>query len=318
MNDVQISLFKLESVFSSVKTGDYHASSRLDIGNMPLVSCKTENHGIEGFFDIPEEKTYVNCVTIACDGTPLTAFYHPYRIAAKDNVFVCVPKTDIRLTTIYYTIAYLNRERWRFSYGRKCYMNKKDKLLIPFPVDSKGNLDEDSIEEMLRDKKISRFLPESDKTGSAAFSIKKFGKILITDLFELHTGDYHKLPSNKSDAIPLVSCGDVDNGVIRYCSVPEGKTYQNTLTIAYNGQPLTTKYHPYRFAAKDDVAVCISKNKLRFSTLIFLQYILNSQRWRYSYGRKCFRTKLEHLELYIPVNEQNKIDEDVIEVIVSK
>ena len=88
MSKIRFSRFDLYSVFSEVKTGDHHASSRFNKGDLPLISCKTEDHGVEGYFDILVDKTYINAVTIACDGTPLTTFYHPYRFAAKDNVFL--------------------------------------------------------------------------------------------------------------------------------------------------------------------------------------------------------------------------------------
>ena len=312
----EFSRLSLETIFSEIKIGNFHVSSQLKRGEIPLISCKTEDHGVEGFFDISNDKTYENCVTIACDGQPLTTFFHPYRFAAKDNVLICIPRTDVKLTTILYAVACLNRERWRFSYGRKCYVNKKDKLTIPFPVDVNGHLDENSIKETLNIGEIKDFLPTKSKVALEPTLVKSFGHISITKLFELHTGDYHNASNLPRGNIPLISCGESDNGTVRYSSVPSERAYGNALTIAYNGQPLTTKYHPYRFAAKDDVAVCIPKRKLRVSTLVFLQYILNRQRWRYSYGRKCFKGKLSRLQLHVPLNDKNEIDEDVIEKIV--
>jgi len=144
---------KLDSIFSKIVNGEYHASSELEEGKIPLVSCKTEktpDHGVEGYFKIPNENIYENCVTITCDGDqPSTAFFHPYRFTAKDNVLVCVPKDDVKLTTLLYAISCLNKERWRFSYGRKCYSNKLDKLTVPFPVDNDGKIEQDKIEKIL-------------------------------------------------------------------------------------------------------------------------------------------------------------------------
>lgn len=148
----------LKSIFADIVNGDYHASSQLENGEVPLVSCKTEKtpeHGIEGYFDIPLEKTYKNVVTITCDGDqPSTAFFHPYTIAVKDNVMVCIPKKGVKITTLLYAISCLNMERWRFSYGRKCYMNKLNTLTVPFPVDKDGNIDQDKIEEILELEKF--------------------------------------------------------------------------------------------------------------------------------------------------------------------
>lgn len=152
----KIKRLKLDSIFSNITNGDYHASSQLEKGDVPLVSCRTEkspDRGIEGCFDIPQEKTYRNIVTITCDGIyASTAFFHPTPIAVKDNVLVCIPKKGIRLTTLLYATACINMERWRFSYGRKCYMNKLDTLTVPFPVDKNDSVDQDKIQEILDPK----------------------------------------------------------------------------------------------------------------------------------------------------------------------
>jgi len=166
--------FKLDSIFSHIDTGDFHASSELEEGKIPLVSCKTEKtpeRGMEGNFTIPIRKTYKNVVTITCDGIyATTAFFHPYRIAAKDNVFVCIPKEGIKISTILYAVACINMERWRFSYGRKCYMNKLDTLTVPFPVDKKNKIDHEKIEKILSSRHFK---------GISKMAIKSLKKISI-------------------------------------------------------------------------------------------------------------------------------------------
>jgi len=156
-------------------------------------------------------------------------------------------------------------------------------------------------------------LPDKNQKKSSGKISLKLMSVSLNELFDLHSGDYHNASELPIGNIPLVSCGDINNGVMMLCSVPLDMTYRNALTIAYNGSwPLLTKYHPYTFAAKDDVAVCIPKEELLTSTLIFIQQIINRQTWRYSYGRKCFKHKLEKMKICVPVNTLNKIDEPVI------
>jgi len=309
----------LKAIFSDVRVGDIHAFSQLDKGLTPLVSCKTEktpDHGVEGYYDIPYEQTCENCVTITCDGDqPSTAFLHPYRFAAMDNVLVCVPKSGIKLTTILYFISYLNNQRWRFSYGRKCYQNKATKLLVSFPVKDSGEIDENYIEKILNHVSIKDFLP-SKKTIVKENIEMKLAFIPITTFFELQSGDFHNASLLAEGDIPLVSCGENFNGIIGFCKVPEDKIYENTLTVAYNGQPLTTNLHLYKFAAKDDVAICLPRKAWKLTTLVYLQYMLNREKWRYSYGRKCFNEKLKQISLMMPVDDNSEVDEDTIERIV--
>ena len=78
--------------------------------------------------------------------------------------------------------------------------------------------------------------------------------VALSELFDVRSGDFHAFTELDSGNIPLVSCGETNNGVIGRFDIPDDKIYGRCLTVAYNGSwPLLTKYHPYRFGAKDDV-----------------------------------------------------------------
>jgi len=143
----------------------------------------------------------------------------------------------------------------------------------------------------------------------------EFAEKRLDELFVVKSGDYHAANALDPGHVPLVSCGDANNGVIGYYDIPDTMTYQRAITSAYNGQPLTTKFHPYEFAAKDDVAVLIPRRAMKETTLVFIAALLNMQRWRYSYGRKCYREKMYGITLSIPVAEDDEdqwVDEDAI------
>ena len=142
----------ITSLFETpIKTGFYHKSSDLDEGNIPLVSCVSVDCGFEGFFKIDQQSHILeNCITIASDGQPLTTFYHYYPFTTKDNVLICKPKTEYQFTTMLFFVSQINSLKWRFSYGRKCYENKADKIKIFLPVKSNGEIDEDFINAMFK------------------------------------------------------------------------------------------------------------------------------------------------------------------------
>ena len=129
-----------------IETGEFHVSGEMDDGKIPLISTSAVNNGVEKYVDVSSEKTVVHAITIASDGTPLTSYYHYYKFVAKDNVMVCLPRYQYRFTTLLYITTQLNRLRWRFSYGRKCYLNKVDKIKIYLPVTKSGTIDEGYIE----------------------------------------------------------------------------------------------------------------------------------------------------------------------------
>jgi type I restriction-modification system DNA methylase subunit len=133
-----------------IKTGYYHVSGILDKGDIPLVSCVSENGGFEGFFKFEDRDTILkNAITIASDGMPLTSFYHYYPFTAKDNVLICKPNRKYKFTTLLFITTQLNSLRWRFSYGRKCYENKAHKIKIFLPFKN-NSINEDYIEMLFK------------------------------------------------------------------------------------------------------------------------------------------------------------------------
>jgi type I restriction enzyme M protein len=140
--------------------------------------------------------------------------------------------------------------------------------------------------------------------------------VKISILFDVRSGDFHALKELEAGIIPLVSCGDTDNGVIGYYDIPAAKQYKNTITVAYNGSwPIMSKFHPYAFGAKDDVAVLVPYYEMSNLALLYTAALFNRMTWRYSYGRKCFREKLQEVELPIPIlsrDKKPKVDEGAI------
>jgi type I restriction enzyme M protein len=129
-------------VGSAISRGDIHALNKENPGLTPVVTTSTDMNGIESFYDLPTWTKHKNVVTVASNGTPLTSFYHPYETVVKDDLFICAPPAWMTPATIFYVITALNRLTWRFSYYRKCYLNKLDKIAVPMPVDANGDIDQ--------------------------------------------------------------------------------------------------------------------------------------------------------------------------------
>lgn len=145
--------------------------------------------------------------------------------------------------------------------------------------------------------------------------------VRLGELFEVKSGDYHAVKELDPGNIPLVSCGDVNHGFLDRFNIPPKRRYSEAVTVAYNGAPLTAKYRPYEFGAKDDIGVLIPRVKVNPVTLVYVVVVLNAMRWRFSYGRKCFRNKLELLEIEVPIIHEDgdcRLDETRISEIVGQ
>ena len=104
---------------------------------------------------------------------------------------------------------------------------------------------------------------------------KKTKSFRLPQLFEIKAGDFHATKELDAGKVPLISCGDVDNGLVGFFHIPKENIYERCLTVAFNGTPLLTKFHPYRFGAKDDVAVLIPRDTMSDSTLLHIAALLN-------------------------------------------
>lgn len=138
----------------------------------------------------------------------------------------------------------------------------------------------------------------------------------VSDLFHVKSGDFHAIKELEPGTVPLVSCGDTDNGVMGYFDIPAANQYREAVTVAYNGSwPIMAKFHPYTFGAKDDVAVLIPRHEISRLGLLYTAALLNRMTWRYSYGRKCFREKLAEVDIALPtvmVGEIPMVDEAAV------
>lgn len=124
----------------------------------------------------------------------------------------------------------------------------------------------------------------------------------LSEFFTLTPGSFHATWELDPGDVPLVSCGWENNGVIGYYDIQPPNVHERALTVAFNGAPLTTHFHPYRFGAKDDIAVLAPLQPIPDSILLYVAALLNAKVWRYGYGRKCYREKLARIDIALPVS----------------
>lgn len=133
------------------RKGSVHSASEVSEGEWPLISCKSEDNGIMCFCDVDRETCMGHCLSIAGDGSfPLTAYYHCNPVDAYDNVTLLPLRYDLSLESIFFLASRLNRSRWRYSYGRKCYSEKVKELTVRLPVDENGQMDEKLLKKIFQ------------------------------------------------------------------------------------------------------------------------------------------------------------------------
>lgn len=280
----------------------YHNKEGLEEGKTLLIASQGIDNGCYGFFDITA-KYNPPIITVPSTGSIGEAFVQLIPCCVNDDCLVLIPRKKYTNEFLFYATAKVRTWKWRFNYGRKITPNRLGKLELKNPSEFVTSLDFKKLKNQITPKKriVSHIDYEEEK--------KEF---LLSEIFEINTGTYHSTANLKKGKIPLISCSENDNGIAGFYDIPLKNTYVNTITVAYDGRPLTAKYHNYRFAAYDNVGVLVPRLEFRNSTLLFITILLNIERWRYSYGRKCYCQKIQKLVIKLPV-KNNLINEDYIE-----
>ncbi len=276
-------------------------------GKTAFVTNGFRNNGVLGFVTPKAKDKVFSFVGIALSAFLEATVQVPPFIARGNGgsgLIVLEPKQAIPVSRLLHIAAYINRAlSWRFSWYRQATSDRIRHLPVPFPE----SLPAPTF-------RVISFLP-TDAPTTKTRSPLIYAPFRIGSLYNLHPGEYHSILDLNQGDTPIVACGGSNNGIAGYVQVPSEHIHANRLTIAFNGATLTAKYHPYSFAAKDDVAVCVPKLPLRLTTELFMQAMIGREQWRFSYYRKCFRQKLENTEVLMPV-KQGSLDEDLMEEMI--
>ncbi len=148
-------VFTADQIFK-LKRGHFHSISALDKGDFPTISRISSNNGLVGFYDIPEKAEILPPKTITVSTVTGDTFVQPVSFIATDNVVLCTPNKKFKhlsLADLYFIATMMNRVKWRYSYGRQCYMTKFAKTEILLPVTNLGEIDTEYMESQVINKK---------------------------------------------------------------------------------------------------------------------------------------------------------------------
>lgn len=287
--------------------GEYHSKEYLDPGDGFLISSQGVDNGCYGFFNVPSEYT-PPLITIPSTGSIGEAFVQTNFCSVDDNCLVLEPKHKLSLNYLFYVATKVRIQRWRYMYGRQITPYRIGKMEIEKPEEYKSDVSYEIL--------AKKLIPQKTKRITSDIKVENIKTFRLDEIFDIRSGDFHSVEDLNPGLIPLVSCSDTDNGIAGFYDIPKENTYINMITVAYDGQPLSAKFHNYRFAAYDNVGICVPKIDLKPTTLFLATLMLNRERWRYSYGRKCYKAKLQNLQIELPATADGEIDQDLIERIV--
>lgn len=295
---------KIEEAFT-INYGQrkYHNKENLITGSGLLISAQGVDNGSYGFFNISSNFN-PPLISVPSTGSIGEAFVQTEKCSVDDNCLVLLPKTKYPIEYLFYVASIIRHNKWRFMYGRQ---------LTPERIGRVEILEFNQFKTKLDFLKVIKELTPKKNNINRINIDTKYKEFFLNSVFNVNSGEYHSVNNLQEGKIPLISCSDIDNAISGFYEIPDKKTHKNCITVAYDGKPLTAKYHNYKFSAYDNVGVLEPKENLKNTTLIFITILINLARWRYGYGRKCYKQKLEWIKLKLPINKEGKINEELIE-----
>jgi hypothetical protein len=174
LNTANWKCFRYDEIFD-IKKGFYNKKPEENIkGNIPFIGATDSNNGITSFHDYAtiestsktgdennapiEEKIFKpNCITVSNNGSIGYAFYQPKEFTCTHDVNPLFLKNkEINVYIAMFLCALIEKEKYRWAYGRKWRPVRMPSSLIKLPVTSDGSPDWQYMEEYIKSLPYSK------------------------------------------------------------------------------------------------------------------------------------------------------------------
>lgn len=231
-------------------------------------------------------------LTSAMGGSVLSTFVQQEPFFTGQNVKVLVPKVDMSLAQKLFYCTCIEMNRYRFStFGREANATF-DSLLVPEIKDIPRSFSNVDVEE----KFSGAVIPNSHLDLFSA----TWDKFVLGDLFRIVKGKRLTQANMQEGTTPFIGASAKNNGCTNYIGNPENHHPAGLITVSYNGSVAEAFYQPKEFVASDDVNVLYPKFPLNKFLALFIITVIFNEKYRFTYGRKWVKDKMEVAEIWLP------------------
>ena len=148
---------KIVSMFNLVR-GRESNMSKLDDGDIPLISAKNGSNGLKRFVDASDRLIKGNCITLNNDGDGGAglAYYQPADMALDTHVTALVPKNSMNMYVMIFIAKSLSGLHGFFGHGLSISNKRAQEIRIMLPVDESGYPDYEYMEQYVRNMMIRK------------------------------------------------------------------------------------------------------------------------------------------------------------------
>lgn len=285
-----------------------------------------KKHTLKAVFSMPDEIFYPTatnvCVMVWEAHNPHNEMVETFFGYCKDDGFEkrkYVGRIDVNnkwnsIKNEWLTL-YRNRDIKDGLSARKCVSYNDEWLCEAYMKVDFSKMTHQDFEQTIRDYlafEIKHGLTALDKKFEYScvpveLNIKKWKEFKVEDLFIVERGKISNITSLAKGDCPIVSAYGENQGIAFFAD--EDPKYSNCLTASMNGSKTGyVTFHGYGFNANADCGVLIPKFKLDIYAGLFIATVMKQFSYKYIYGRKLTKSRLNSEIIKLPVNKSGKID----------
>lgn len=279
MNNKQ---FKISELFL-VETGKDLLYSFLTPGKYNVIGHGIENNGITATTgQLDNYKIYDPKKTIAlANRGNFYASVQSKEFYIGTRVKALTAKFESNEYILMYIATIINKEQFRYSYGRNA-CDKIEDILIMLPVTKDGTPDYKYMEEFIKNKCNPNILKTKNHIVKKINDTSNWELFKLSDIFTMHRGTRLIESDRETGNVPFVTAGYLNEGIAEKINNLDLKKYSNALTIDMFGNCF---YRDYEFFCDDNILVLQNKRLNKYMYL-FIATVINKDNYRYNYGRQ--------------------------------
>ncbi|MBN8234722.1 restriction endonuclease subunit S [Halobacillus kuroshimensis] len=267
-----------------------------------FVSRTSKNNGVSAIVEKVEgiEPLEAGLITVSGGGSVLETFVQPSPFYSGRDLYYLDPKKEMSIKEKIFYCMCIRANKYRYSYGRQANRTLRDIHVpneIPEWVFSVNQPSYFTYKGNVLDKDIS-------------LNPHNWQEFDYTELFEVKKGKRVKITEIKDDngKYNFVSAIDHNNGVSCKTNL-EPLFPGNVISVNYDGNGVAEAYYQKEpFWALDSVNVLVPKFKLNQYIAMFLITLIRKEKYRFNYGRKWHKERMENSTIKLPVDKNGVPD----------
>mgnify|MGYP003299500442 CR=1 FL=1 len=149
LNTKEWKWFKYIDVFE-IKKGKRLTKADMVVGKIPYIGAIDSNNGVSSYISNNEQLHSANTITVSYNGSIAEAYYQAKEFWATDDVNVLYPKFLMNAYSALFLTTIINKEKYRFNYGRKWDKELMESSKIKLPINEQGEPDWQWIEDYIK------------------------------------------------------------------------------------------------------------------------------------------------------------------------